>query len=87
MLKGQSEGLRRLKLRVEDPPRRRHAVFLGAAVLADIMREQDDYWIRCRVLCASRQGWVLWCPSGRSMPGGEAAGDESAAHSLAQACG
>jgi actin-related protein 2 len=46
VLKGEREGLRRLKLRIEDPPRRRHAVFLGAAVLADIMRDQDEYWIR-----------------------------------------
>lgn len=45
VLRGEREGLRRLKLRVEDPPRRRHMVFSGAAVLADIMREQDEFWI------------------------------------------
>lgn len=51
VLKGEREGLRRLKLRVEDPPRRRHMVFTGAAVLADIMRGQPEFWI-------SRQEWA-----------------------------
>lgn len=92
VLRGEQDGLRRLKLRVEDPPRRRHMVsmeagrramgrrpllfyipvflysscvpglhtsptqharavttrlqvFAGAAVLADIMRGQDAFWI------------------------------------------
>ncbi|KAL4418706.1 hypothetical protein ABPG77_004886 [Micractinium sp. CCAP 211/92] len=45
VLRGDKDGLRRLKLRVEDPPRRRHMVFAGAAVLADIMRGQDEFWI------------------------------------------
>lgn len=30
--------LQKLKLRVEDPPNRRHLVFVGGAVLADIMK-------------------------------------------------
>ncbi|PSC73391.1 actin related 2 [Micractinium conductrix] len=45
VLKGEREGLRKLKLRVEDPPRRRSAVFQGAAVLADMMRDQREFWI------------------------------------------
>lgn len=42
---GKEEGLRKFKLKVEDPPRRRHMVFLGAAVLADIMKDNDSLWV------------------------------------------
>jgi len=41
-------GLRRsqkFKVRIEDPPRRKHMVFLGGAVLADIMKDRDDFWM------------------------------------------
>lgn len=37
-MQGDKAGARRLKLRVEDPPNRKHMVFLGGAVLADIMK-------------------------------------------------
>ena len=33
-----------LKLRIEDPPRRKHMVFLGGAVLADIMADKAEFW-------------------------------------------
>ena len=49
-LQGNKEGLRKLKLRVEVPPRRSHAVFSGGAVLADIMRGSDEFWV-------SREEW------------------------------
>ena len=45
VLKGNEEGLKKLKLKVEDPPRRKHAVFLGAAVLADIMKDKPEFWV------------------------------------------
>jgi len=45
VLKGNKEGLKKFKLRVEDPPRRKHMVFLGGAVLADIMRDKPEFWI------------------------------------------
>jgi actin-related protein 2 len=35
----------KFKVRIEDPPRRRHMVFLGGAVLANIMAEQEAMWI------------------------------------------
>lgn len=35
----------RLKVRVEDPPKREHLTFLGGAVLADVMRSQNDFWV------------------------------------------
>ena len=45
MLKGNTEQLKKLRLKIEDPPRRKHMVFLGAAVLADIMKDKPDFWI------------------------------------------
>ena len=35
----------KFKVRIEDPPRRRHMVFLGGAVLANIMADKEDMWI------------------------------------------
>ena len=35
----------KFKLHIEDPPRRKHMVFLGASVLADIMKDKDSYWL------------------------------------------
>lgn len=40
----------KFKVRIEDPPRRRHMVFLGGAVLANIMADKHDMWI-------SKQEW------------------------------
>ena len=38
--------LQKFKIRIEDPPRRKHMVFLGGAVLADIMKDKDDkFWM------------------------------------------
>jgi actin-related protein 2 len=49
-LKGDEKALQRFKLRIEDPPRRKHMVFLGGSVLADIMKEREEFWI-------SKQEW------------------------------
>jgi len=35
----------KLKIKIEDPPRRKHMVFLGGAVLADIMRNRQEFWL------------------------------------------
>jgi actin-related protein 2 len=35
----------KIKVKVEDPPRRKHMVFLGASVLGGLMANQDDYWM------------------------------------------
>jgi actin-related protein 2 len=40
------ESPARLKVKVEDPPERKHIVFLGGAVLADLMKDNDAFWIR-----------------------------------------
>ena len=45
VLKGNAKRLNRLKLRIEDPPRRKHMVFLGASVLGDIMKDREDFWV------------------------------------------
>lgn len=45
VLKGNEDGLKKLKLGIEDSPNRKHMVFLGGAVLADIMRDNDEFWI------------------------------------------
>lgn len=44
-LKGDTTKLSKFKIRIEDPPRRKHMVFMGGSVLADIMRSKDDFWI------------------------------------------
>ena len=43
--KGDEAQAAKLKLRIEDPPRRKHMVFLGGSVLADIMKDQDAFWM------------------------------------------
>jgi len=45
ILKGKKENLAKFKINVEDPPRRKHMVFLGGSVLADIMKERAEFWI------------------------------------------
>jgi len=45
ILKGDQKRLAKFKLRIEDPPRRKHMVFLGGSVLADIMKDRDEFWI------------------------------------------
>jgi len=49
VLKGQNkQQLSKFKCRIEDPPRRKHMVFLGGAVLAEIMKDKDHFWINKR---------------------------------------
>jgi len=43
--KGDREQSAKLKLRIEDPPRRKHMVFLGGSVLADIMKDKEAFWM------------------------------------------
>ncbi|KAF9357452.1 Arp2/3 complex subunit, actin nucleation center [Mortierella sp. AD094] len=45
VLKGDVERFRNFKIRIEDPPRRKHMVFLGGAVLANIMQDKEHFWI------------------------------------------
>ncbi|KAK9315157.1 actin family [Lipomyces starkeyi] len=45
VLNGDPTRLSKFKVRIEDPPRRRHMVFLGGAVLANIMADKEYMWI------------------------------------------
>jgi len=45
VLRGDKVQLQKFKCRIEDPPRRKHMVFLGGAVLAEIMKDKDNFWI------------------------------------------
>jgi len=45
VLKNDVKGLAKFKLKIEDPPRRKHMVFLGGSVLADIMKDKPEFWI------------------------------------------
>lgn len=48
---GDKARLEKFKIRIEDPPRRKHMVFLGGSVLADIMKDRPEFWI-------SKQEWA-----------------------------
>jgi actin-related protein 2 len=43
--KGDQKRLSKFKLKIEDPPRRKHMVFLGGSFLADAMRNRAAFWI------------------------------------------
>ncbi|KAK9448212.1 actin family [Limtongia smithiae] len=45
VLNGDPTRLSKFKVQIEDPPRRRHMVFLGGAVLANIMADKEHMWI------------------------------------------
>jgi len=45
VLKNDETKLKKFKLRIEDPPRRKHMVFLGGAYLAEIMKAKENFWI------------------------------------------
>lgn len=46
VLKGNTDAFQKFKIRIEAPPRRKHMVFMGGAVLAQLMRDrEDDFWI------------------------------------------
>jgi actin-related protein 2 len=48
ILKGNVDRLKKFKIKIEDPPRRKHMVFLGGSVLADIMKDRQEFWITKR---------------------------------------
>ncbi|KAL6046597.1 Actin-related protein 2 [Balamuthia mandrillaris] len=45
VLKGNKAAMAKFKCRIEDPPRRKHMVFLGGAVLAEIMKDKPAFWM------------------------------------------
>lgn len=37
--------LQKFKIRIEDPPTRKDMVFIGGAVLADVRKDKDSFWL------------------------------------------
>lgn len=48
ILKGDTSRLGKVKIRIDDPPKRKHMVFQGGAVLADLMRANEAFWVSKR---------------------------------------
>lgn len=42
---GNTDRMKKFKIKIEDPPRRKHMVFLGGSVLADIMKDRAEFWM------------------------------------------
>ncbi|KAI6190045.1 Actin-related protein 2 [Aphelenchoides bicaudatus] len=45
VLRGKTENFGKFKIRIEAPARRKHMVFMGGAVLANLMRDQESFWV------------------------------------------
>lgn len=45
VLRGDKARLSKFRLHIDDPPRRKHMVFLGGSVLADLMKNRPEFWI------------------------------------------
>ncbi|KAJ3354220.1 Actin- protein 2 [Allomyces javanicus] len=45
ILKGDVSRMHKFKIKVEDPPGRKHAVFMGGAVLAELMKNNPLFWM------------------------------------------
>jgi len=51
----------KFKCRIEDPPRRKHMVFLGGAVLAEIMKDKDNFWMNANEYAESGENVLKKC--------------------------
>ena len=51
VLRGSVDGLKKFPLHIEDPPRRKHIVFSGGAVFADITKHREEFWV-------NKQEWM-----------------------------
>lgn len=45
VLKNDASKLSKFKIKIEDPPRRKDMVFTGGAVLAEVMKDKDSFWL------------------------------------------
>ncbi|KAK2943423.1 putative Actin [Blattamonas nauphoetae] len=45
VLKGKKDGKLKVKIHIEDPPRRKFFVFTGASVLAEVGKDAPEFWI------------------------------------------
>jgi actin-related protein 2 len=57
VLRGDPSRLSQFKVRIEDPPRRRHMVFLGGAVLANVMKDHANMYFLPPDIWSNRR-WV-----------------------------
>lgn len=39
------QNKQKFKIRIEDPPTRKDMVFIGGAVLADVRKDRDSFWL------------------------------------------
>ncbi|KAK2647739.1 hypothetical protein Ddye_015228, partial [Dipteronia dyeriana] len=54
ILKGNKDGLKKLQLRIEDPPREKHMLYHGGAVLAGIMKDELSFGLTEKII------WKDW---------------------------
>ena len=59
VLNNDPSRLDKLKVKIEDPPGRKHMVFIGSAVLASIMADKGHIWL-------SKQEWQEAGPAAMS---------------------
>ncbi|KPJ04513.1 Actin-related protein 2 [Papilio xuthus] len=45
VLRNDCDKLAKFKIRIEDPPRRKDMVFIGGAVLAEVCKNRDNFWL------------------------------------------
>lgn len=45
ILKGDNSRLRKIRINIEAPIHRHHNVFLGGSILADLMKNRDEFWV------------------------------------------
>lgn len=45
VLKGDTQRLAKFKIKIENSARQKHMVFFGGSVLANIMKDRDEFWI------------------------------------------
>lgn len=45
VLKNDIDKLAKFKIRIEDPPRRKDMAFIGGAVLAEVTKDRDGFWM------------------------------------------
>lgn len=45
ILKGDKERMKKFKIGIKYPPNRKHMVFLGGSILADITKDRPEFWI------------------------------------------
>lgn len=45
LLKQRNFFFQKFKIRIEDPPRRKDMVFIGGAVIAEVAKDRDNFWM------------------------------------------